>query len=169
MASKGLPVRITSSGDIDTLLSAFQNELKTLNFWQYYVLDVKREKETVLSTLKGDVSPWGGPPIAGKTVVELANLIRSEGLLDESKKFHTRFAVHVNPSVAASLVKGAFTELNDPSALAEAWVKVADVLNVPLYQEWEDDTKVALENIKGRIQYTRLDDHGPRLGEINEE
>ncbi|KAF6752983.1 glycogen debranching enzyme [Ephemerocybe angulata] len=55
----------------------------------------------------------------------------------------------------------------DPNALAEAWGRVVDVLNVPLYEEWEDDTRTAIEHVKNRIKYTRLDQHGPKMGEIS--
>ena len=96
---------------------------------------------------------------------------RHQGLwgLDESKKLHARFALKVNPEKAASLIKAAFTNIEDEDALLEAWIRVVDVLNVPLYREWEEDTRVALENIKNRLSYTRLADHGPKLGEITEE
>jgi len=49
------------------------------------------------------------------------------------------------------------------------WGRIVDVLNVPLYQEWKEDTKIALGNIKSRLKYTRLDEHGPRSGEITRE
>lgn len=165
LASKGLPTKITSAGDIELLLSAFHEELKALNFWQYYVLDVTREKASVKAAF-ASAPAWQDPPVAGKTVAELAEIIRSSGKLDESKKFHKRFGVTVDTKVAASLIKAAFTELDNEDALADAWVRVADVLNVPLYKEWEEDTRVALDSIKNRVKYTRLDEHGPKMGEI---
>ena len=71
--------------------------------------------------------------------------------------------------VAAGLVKAAFVDMGDANmdSLADAWVRVVDVLNVPLYEEWEEDTRVALDNVKNRLKYTRLDEHGPRMGEIS--
>ena len=74
-----------------------------------------------------------------------------------------------SPAYVRRLEKAAFPLVGDHDTLAEAWGKVIDVLNVPLYEEWEADTKVALEQVRGRIKYTRLDDHGPRLGEITKE
>jgi glycogen debranching enzyme len=44
---------------------------------------------------------------------------------------------------------------------------VLDVLNVDLYAECNEDTKAAKDGIIGRIRYTRVDEHGPRVGEIN--
>lgn len=168
LAAKNLPVKVTSSKDVDTLLDAFHDELKALNLWQYYVLDVAKEKESVKNAL-ATAPEWQGPVVERKTVVELAEIIRSTGALDDSKKFHARFTLTVKPETAASLIKAAFTELSSEDAFADAWVRVVDVLNVPLYQEWEADTRAALDSIKNRVNYTRLAEHGPKLGEITEE
>ncbi|KAI5124195.1 hypothetical protein M0805_005046 [Coniferiporia weirii] len=168
LTEKRLPAKISSGEDVDVLMNAFREELKALNFWQYYVLDVSKEKESVKSALP-TAPVWQGPPVARKTVAELAEIIRSSGALDESRKFHARFSLFVKPDVAASLVKAAFTELSDEDALADAWIRVVGVLNVPLYQEWEEDMRVALDNIRNRVIYTRLADHGPKMGEISKE
>lgn len=168
LAEKHLPTVLSSSEDIDTLLGAFREEIKALDFWQYYVLDVTKEKEAIKTALP-TAPAWSGPAVVGKTVVELAHIVRSSGLLDESKKFHYRFAITSKYEEAAGLIKAAFTELSEVNDLAEAWGRVVDVLNVPLYQEWEEDTRIALDNIKNRAHYTRVADHGPKLGEITEE
>lgn len=165
LSSKGLPTTITSQGDIDAVMAAFKQDLEALKFWQYYVLDVDREKTAVRAALSS-APAWKGPDVAGRSVADLANIIRELKMLDETKKFHERFQVLVDPEVAASLTKAAFTELTDNDALADAWVRIVDVLNVALYQEWTEDTRVALDNIKNRVTYTRLDEHGPKLGPI---
>lgn len=168
LKARGLPTILTSQADVDALIGMFHEELKSHNLWQYYVLDVAKERTDVKAALT-DAPIWEGVNLAGKNVVDLANVIRTSGELDESKKFHSRFSVSVKPQVAASLIKAAFKEIEDEDALIEAWVRVVDVLNVPLYKEWEEDTRVALENIKNRLTYTRLADNGPKLGEITEE
>ena len=167
LKAKGLPTHVNSVGDLDTIMDAFRQEINALNFWQYYVLDVKEQKSIVKAALSTAPS-WEGPDVLHKNVVELAEVVRSSDVLDDSKKFHHRYAVTVKPELAASLVKAAF-ELTDEEALSEAWVRIVDVLNVALYQEWEEDTRVALDNIRNRVDYTRLAEHGPKLGEIDEE
>ncbi|QRV74089.1 4-alpha-glucanotransferase [Ceratobasidium sp. AG-Ba] len=167
LKSRGLPNLITSAADIDTLLAALKEKISSLNLWQYYVLDGAHEKKEVAAALAGGkVTPWTGIPLAGKPVPEIADIVRSAGVLQNVGAFSKRFVITVDPAVAAGIVKAAFTELSDPDALAEAWVRVVDVLNVNHYKEWEDDTKVAMENIYNRVKYTRLDDHGPKVGEI---
>lgn len=171
LASRGLPTLITSQADIDTLTTALKERIATLNLWQYYIINPASEKAAVLAAVSASppkITPWTGEDIAGKTVAELAPIIRAAGKLQNVGKFSKRFGISVDPAVAAGIVKAAFTELGDatPETYAEAWVRVVDVLNVDHYKEWEEDTKVAMDNIVNRVKYTRLDDNGPKVGEI---
>ena len=169
LATKGLPTIITSEDDVNVLMTAFEEYVGSLNFWQYYVFDVKAERESVKAALaKGDVKPWT-TEIAHKTVVELADLLRNSGQLLGWGVPTKRFATRVDGAIAASLVKSAFVDLQDVDALSDAWVRVVDVLNVPLYGIWKEDFKAAFDGIKNRMKYTRLDPHGPRLGPITKE
>ncbi|KAG6868797.1 hypothetical protein C0993_010427, partial [Termitomyces sp. T159_Od127] len=167
LAIKGLPTIINSEGDINALLDAFRSMSEGLNLWQYYVLDVTRERQTVKDALtSGKYTPWSGPDVAGKSVVELAQIAKSRGILKGLDSLSSRFCVKADAAASAGMVKAAFTEITDDDTLADAWVKIVDVINVPLYDEWKEDARVAIENIRNRVRYTRLDAHGPRLGEI---
>jgi glycogen debranching enzyme len=138
--------------------------------WQYYVIDSAREKETVKASLSsGKVEAWKGPDVKDKPVADLANIFRGIGKIKGLAEYASRFGVQVEGPVAAGFVKAAFAELDDADALSTAWQKVVDVLNVDLYKEWEDDTKAAVDGVKNRLKYIRLDAHGPRLGEITKQ
>jgi glycogen debranching enzyme len=50
--------------------------------------------------------------------------------------------------------------------LAEMYSKILDEYNLPLYKEYDEDVRIALENTRNRIEYTRLADHGPKWGKI---
>ncbi|KAJ7245146.1 glycoside hydrolase family 13 protein [Mycena haematopus] len=168
LAAKGLPTAVTNQHDLDTLVSAFQDVIKDLNLWQYYVLDVAREKDSVKAALTSEkLVAWEGPSVAHKTVVEIAEILRASDKIQSLGKFASRFSVNVDPGVTAGVIKAAFVDVSDIDSLAEAWVRVVDVINVPLYQEWEEDTKAAIDNVKNRLSYTRLDEHGPKLGQIS--
>lgn len=170
LAAKGLPTSINSQQDVDTLANAFADEIKSLNLWQYYVLDVSAARASIKTALEsGDIVAWDGSNVAGKNVVDLAKVLRDASKIDGLGVFSGRFKVGVPGPVAAGFVQAAFADITDVEALAEAWVRVIDVLNVPLYEEWEGDTKAALDGIKNRLQYTRLDEHGPKLGAISRE
>ncbi|EJU03556.1 glycoside hydrolase family 13 protein [Dacryopinax primogenitus] len=168
LVSRSLPTKVTSQQDIATLVNALRDDMRALNFWQYYVLDSTTEKTKVKAALaSGKVPQWTGDNLIGKTVVEIAQYVTTHGKVENLRAFSSRFCTHVDPTFAASLVKSAFSELKTPEELSEAWGRVVDVLNVPLYGEWEEDTRVALDNVSNRIRYMRLDDNGPKLGEIS--
>lgn len=170
LASKGLPTTVSSEADINTLMTAFEKEVRGLNLWQYYVLDPAKEKANVKAALtSGQITEWKGTEVAGKSVVEISQIVKSSGIIEGDGQLAARLGVHVDGAVAAGLAKSAFPNIaGDAEALADTWRKVVDVLNVPLYAEWEEDTKIALDSVKNRLKYTRLDEHGPRFGEITE-
>ncbi|KZV99969.1 glycoside hydrolase family 13 protein [Exidia glandulosa HHB12029] len=169
VGARGLPTRVTSQADVDMLMTGLKQDLDALNMWQYYVLDTTKERESVKAVLMSgsEILQWTGPDVQGRTVVQLAETIREQKLLQNADSLGQRFARTVDPTIAASLVKSAFTEITDSDALAAAWIRVVDVINVPLYEEWNEDTRIALQQIKSRVEYTRLADHGPKWGEIN--
>ena len=168
LQKRGLPIQVTSAADVDALMNALTADLKSLDFWQYYVLDVKAERERVKTALSTDnVTPWDGPNVGGKTVVELFEILKDSGKIIGYRGLAGRFSRRIDGSVAAGFAKAAFSEISGVDDLADAWIRVVDVANVSLYEEWNKDTKVALDNIKNRLKYTRLDDHGPKLGPIS--
>ncbi|KAG6831110.1 hypothetical protein H0H92_012787 [Tricholoma furcatifolium] len=166
LSCKGLPTTINSEADIDTLLSAFGTYIQELNLWQYYVLDTKRERQAVKDALASEHVAWTGPDVRGKSSVDLAHIARSQNVIGGLGMFSSRFCAKSDAVTASGMMRAAFTHITDHDALAEAWVKVAEVVNVPLYEEWKEDTRVAIENMKNRVRYTRLDAHGPKMGEI---
>ncbi|KAJ7583415.1 glycoside hydrolase family 13 protein [Mycena floridula] len=158
LEARGLPSIVASEEDITTLMDALRVVIKDLQLWQYYVLDVTREKESVKAALtSGKVTPWTGSDVSNKTVVELAETLHSSDKIIGHGQLASRFGVRVEPSIAAGLVKAAFVHLSSPEELSEAWGRVVDVLNVPLYEEWDEDDQVALKSITSRLRYVRLE------------
>jgi len=170
LTARGLPTQITSEEDLAVLTNAFSEVVKGLELWQFYVLNVRQERESIRTSLcSGTYQVWSGPDVKGRSVVDLAEIIKAEDKVIGLGALASRFGVHVDPDVAASLIRAAFADVEDVDALADAWIRVVDVLNIPLYREWEEDMEVAMGNVKNRVRYTRLDDHGPKLGKINKE
>jgi glycogen debranching enzyme len=168
LQSNGLPSVITSDDDINVLIIAFEKVVRKLNLWQYYVLDSTRERKSIMVALQsGKITPWCGPDVQKKTVEELADVFKNSDKINGLGRLASRFSVAVDGTVAAGFTITAFPDIQDKEALADVWVKIVDVLNVPLYREWEEDTKVAIANIRNRLKYARLDAHGPKLGEIS--
>ena len=167
LEANDLPTTIKSQSDIDMLMGAFEDALAARNLWQYYVLDVAKEKKAFRHALTTSKVPeWNGSSLAGKSNVQIAETLRSEGKVQNLAAFSSRFCVCVDPEVAASALKAAYSDKDD-AYLCETWEEILNILNVPLYEEWKEDTKVALDNIRNRVKYTRLEENGPKLGPIS--
>lgn len=162
-----MPTEVVSMEDIELIVDAFYEYIQRFNFWQYYVLDVTKEKEAIQgASSSGKVEVWNGPDVQGKGVSELAIILREYRggeVLQGLSKYAKRYGVHVDGPVAAGFVLAARGGDVDP---VSTWGDIVTELNLPLYREWEEDANIALEHIKNRLKYGRLEDHGPKLGEI---
>ena len=171
MEEKGVPTHVSTEQDIDAIIDALGEHVKTKKLWQFYVLDVEAEKVALVDAFSSNtVIPWTGEDVSGKTEIQLAEIVRSSSLIQGIGTFASRYVAHVDGRVSAGLISAAFGDLvNDIGALARAWARVVDVLNVPLYEEWEDDTRTALGAIKCGLKYVHLEDHGPKVGKVSKE
>ncbi|KAL4066019.1 glycoside hydrolase family 13 protein [Scleroderma citrinum] len=171
LEEKGLPTHVSTQQDIDTLIDALGEHVRSKNLWQFYVLDVEAEKTALMNAISSNtVTPWTGEDLSGKTVEQLAEIVRSSGLIQGLGTFASRFVAHVDGRVPAGFVSAAFGDLgNGVGALAQAWAGIVNVLNVPLYEEWEDDTRAALNAINHALKWVHLEDHGPKVGKISKD
>lgn len=111
---------------------------------------------------------WSGADLQRKGVDELAYIAKlTPGFIGNFRAYSGRFCSTVKPEVAAGFAQAAFPG-DGVTNQAAKWGRILDVLNVDLYAECNDDVKTALDQIVGRIRYTRLEEGGPKIGEINE-
>ena len=168
---KSHPTYVSTQQDINTLIDALSEYVKSKRLWQFYVLDVAAEKAALTNAFSSNTAiPWIGEDVSGKTEVQLAEIVRSSGLIQGLGTFASRYVAQVDGRISVGLIKAAYGNLvNDIATLAQTWARVVDILNAPLYEEWEDDTRAALSNIKGRLKYLHLEDHGPKVGKVSKE
>ena len=72
--------------------------------------------------------------------------------------------------MGAALLTALYGRAEDgDTTAAEAGIKdILNELNLPFYREYDADTSTILDQVKGRLQYTRLDANGPKLGPITQ-
>ncbi|KAI9263123.1 glucanotransferase domain of glycogen debranching enzyme-domain-containing protein [Phascolomyces articulosus] len=58
-------------------------------------------------------------------------------------------------------------DINNVTTVIAIFNKLLSQYNLVQYQEYDQDVEIALENIRSRMIYTRLDETGPCYGEIN--
>ena len=166
LQKRGLLIHVTSAADVDSLMNALTGFLKSFAFRQHYVLDSKQESvKAALSTDKITLSD--GPDIASEGIVEFFEILEDSGNITGCHGLAGRFSAVVESSVATRFVKAAFSDLCDVDTLADVWVRVVDVVNVSLYEEWKEGTKVTSRNANHRLKYIGFGDNGLRLGPIS--
>ncbi|RUS12452.1 hypothetical protein BC937DRAFT_87853 [Endogone sp. FLAS-F59071] len=94
----------------------------------------------------------------------------------EPEAFGTRFVKVSDVELATAFmfelegIKGYenFKKEERVEELCKAYQALLDELNLPFYKYYDDDVKAIMDNIRNRVEYQRLAEHGPKLGEISE-
>ena len=162
-------MKVPSTADVDTLMNALAKHLKYIDFWQCYFLDVKTEREKAkVALLTNEAIPRDGPDVAGKTVVELFEILRDSGKVIGYHGLAGRFSTEVGDPRIRQSVKTTEVQEGSLNKYCGHRTRAFDVLNVSLYEEWNADNRVALDSVENCLNCTRLDDHGPKLVPISE-
>jgi glycogen debranching enzyme len=173
-----LPTVLQSSKDLDAVMEVIKNHVfPDLKLWEYKVIDVTAEKKKLVEALLGTKKPdsvytaFEDTKIADLSLRERAVLIAEHGI--GASQSGQRYGKTVELAVAVAFIKNlggvspdAKVSESEAHNLAEEYSKVLDEYNLPLYKEYDEDVRVALENTRNRIEYTRLADHGPKWGEV---
>ncbi|KAG2178648.1 hypothetical protein INT44_001801 [Umbelopsis vinacea] len=173
-----LPTVLQSSKDLDAVMDVIKNNVfPDLKLWEYKVIDVTAEKKKLVEALSGTKKPdsvynaFENTKIANLSLRERAVLLADHGI--GCSQSGQRYGTTVELAVAVAFIKNLAgvaldAEVSESEAqnLAEEYSKVLDEYNLPLYKEYDEDVRVALENTRNRIEYTRLADHGPKWGEV---
>lgn len=183
----GLPVEVKSTADIEKIMEGVKKEvIAKIRLWEYFVLDVDREVDAAVDAwVAGQTSvPSDVPELSGKleqlsldkdNLKEHAAFFRDLALVG-TDRLGEKFRRRVEPGVAATYLSRLFGRYEGEGssgaskATARAkMVEIVDILNVPLYREYDSELDVILQQLFNRIKYMRLEDHGPKLGAITAE
>lgn len=187
LASNNLPTILESTDDLTKIMVAMKKSvILELKLWEFYIIDVRRNTNTIIEHWKSNRITSSHPSTPALDVKELETI--KDATPGEQASFLSKFALinkeslsdrlnrHIDPNVAAALLKAKFghfgtgdlgsSKLDD---IENFIIRLLDEVNLPLYKEYDEDVRIALEQLYNRIKYLRLDDHGPKLGEINQE
>ena len=180
----GLPTDPKTTDELLLIMNAIKSDaLSGIRLWEFYTLDVDRNADTTVEAwTKGDIfKPEADSEfydnlesIKSATTKEQAAFLKKFGLLGMDR-MGERFHRSVDPAVGATLLSFVFgryeadsSHTADKAAARGKMIEVLDALNLPLYEEYDAEVEEIMEQLFNRIKYVRLDDHGPKLGPINE-
>ncbi|KAF5023676.1 hypothetical protein F66182_4242 [Fusarium sp. NRRL 66182] len=170
----GLPTELKSTDDLLLIMNAVKTEvIAKIRLWEYYALDVDQNADAAVEAFsKGnkyiseDSDNFEKKLESAKAapVKDQVAFFRELGLVG-TDRMGERFRRRVKPDVAGSFLAGS----SDENAARAKIVEILEILNVDFYKEYDSEVDDILDQIFNRIKYVRLDDHGPKLGEINKE
>lgn len=173
LASLNLPTNPQTSEETNKIVEGIKpNVLEAIRLWEFYVIDVSSQKQEFANLYKMNnlrsISTLGNDDLRSASLDDLWILLERHALRNRMT-LHSRFATHVDTNVAVTILRGIDQGKTDVSTLTEIFGKALDRINVPLYATYDDDVKAILDNLRGRLDYMRLDVGGPQMGEITAE
>ncbi|GAA6007978.1 hypothetical protein JCM10207_006986 [Rhodosporidiobolus poonsookiae] len=173
LGSLGLPTTLTSSEDLDKIMHHVEHVvLPSLKLYEYYALDVegnkKRFREAWAKASSANSNGTKKEDLGALSIEDRAQRFAAAALPDDWNLLGARFHAAIRPAEAVAFVRSYLSAEADADAATQEVGRLLDVLNVDRYREYDGDVKAILDNTRGRIKYTRLDEHGPKKGEVTE-
>jgi glycogen debranching enzyme len=186
MSTRGLPTKLQNEGDLLKVMEGVKTHvLGTCKLWEYYVVDVERDTDAIMQKwVAGQARfPEGSFSEAGlrglDAVKEWPLKQKADWLIDHAllggDRMGERYRRRVEPAAGAGLISALFGRYDsrtgstpDEGAARDVCTRILHELNLPFYKEYDGDSKEIMEQLFNRTKYVRLDDHGPKLGEITD-
>ncbi|KKA29659.1 hypothetical protein TD95_002816 [Thielaviopsis punctulata] len=180
LKEKGLPTTLKDEKDLLKIMDAIKTDvIADMRLWEYYTLEVEGDSVNAVAAWKlgrlefpedSDVTK-----VPEMSIEKQAEYLRVNGLIG-ADQMGRRFRRYIKPEISAGLISlllGKYTDSTNKSAdEITAKTKIAhiiDAVNLPFYKEYDAEVADILQQLFNRIKYMRIDDHGPKVGEINAE
>jgi len=186
LKAHGLPTTFNNTDDLLKVMDGVKNiVLSDCKLWEFYVIDVEKSVNAIVEKWTAGQAKFiddsfseaglrGLEAVKGWSLKQKADWL-VEHALQGGDRMGERFRRRIDPAVGASLLCALFGRYDsrtdntpDGQAAREAITSICNEVNLPFYREYDGDKAEILEQLFNRIKYVRLDDHGPKLGEVTE-
>lgn len=162
----GLPKRLETKQDVDNVMSHIKDHIfPPLKLWEYDIVDadlaIQEFSSAILQSSSSYDNTYKGEDVAGQPIKRQAELFGAYAITEGTPG--TRFHRSVDISRAIAFVQS-YAKQDEYKAVFQ---KLIEQYNLVWYKLYDDDVKIALDNIKNRIMYLRIDNNGPKWGEIS--
>ncbi|RKP13656.1 glucanotransferase domain of glycogen debranching enzyme-domain-containing protein, partial [Piptocephalis cylindrospora] len=167
----GLSTNPKTVEEVNAILTHLKDKaIPSLKLWQYYVVDVEEAVQDIAGYSQ-DGNAYTNVPdlvdIQGKNDIlplkDQAQALKNYALSHKvGQRYGKKLAVE-----KVALFLGNLLGSGKESLWEETYRKLLDQLNLPWYQECDEDMGTAIQNITSRIRYERLDEGSPRKEPIS--
>ena len=182
LAKLGLPTNIQNGDDLSKVITGIKDHvLSNLRLWEYFAVDVKSDSEAIMSAWRSGKTkvPGGGfdgsigggiDAVKSWSLYQRADFLKNNGML-HGLRIEGRGSRTVDPTVGAALLTALHGRAEDANShdVEETTKSLLNELNLPFYREYDADVAAILDQVKGRIQYMRLESGGPKMGPVTKE
>ncbi|KAJ4411109.1 bifunctional 4-alpha-glucanotransferase/amylo-alpha-1,6-glucosidase [Didymella pomorum] len=186
LKAHGLPTKFNNTNDLLEVMDGVKNiVLSKCKLWEFYVIDAEKSANAIVEKWTAGQAKFiddsfSEAGLRGLDAVKSWSLKQKadwlvEHALQGGDRMGERFRRHIDPAVGASLLCALFGRFDsrsgdspDEKAAREAITGICNEVNLPFYREYDGDCAEIMEQLFNRIKYVRLDDHGPKLGEVTE-
>ncbi|KAG7873077.1 hypothetical protein KL938_005193 [Ogataea parapolymorpha] len=168
MERHGYPTNIRNIEDLLKVMDGIKiHVLGELKLWEFYVVDVSEHLLELESQWDVSAGSCSFEISKDASLPDLARFVASKACV---KPFGLgpRFGNRLDIQKFASVLHYLYGDLSYPEVKGYA-KKILDEINLPLYKQYDEDNGEILEQLYNRIKYMRLEDHGPKLGEVTDE
>lgn len=170
----GYPTSLNSMDDLNRIMDGIKKHvLEPIKLWEYYVINVKEICDEVSANWKSLSSDRGfealAVPSEFRTSLKHLAIFTVENASVHFDKFgHARNIRTVNAEKLIAILASVLPDgiNSSPEEVSQQAIAILDEINLPLYRDYDKDMGEILMQLFNRIKYTRVDDHGPKFGEI---
>ncbi|KAF1984542.1 glycoside hydrolase family 133 protein [Aulographum hederae CBS 113979] len=181
LANLGYPTTLSSTDDLLKIMDGVKEHVMSkCKLWEFYVIDRATEAGSVVQAWKDGQTKVTDPKLGNVNFDGLDSVKnwplkqKADWLIDNAMtggdRLGERFRRKMDPTIAAGLLTalvGPF-DTGRESIAKDTISKVIDECNLQFYREWDGDYAEIMEQLFNRTKYVRIEDHGPKLGPINE-
>ncbi|KAI8992417.1 glycogen debranching enzyme [Pilobolus umbonatus] len=176
MEQLNLPSEIKSAQDADIIIEYIKhNTFKDLKLYEYKIIDVAKYTQVLHDALLSGSGSKCDPSVykcaKDLPVKERISLFGKDVIVDGHLGSRYHKSINIPNAISFLLAYNGIDKwsqcvLDRVDSLRKSFESLLNDYNLPLYEEYDEDCRIALDNIKGRLLFTRMAENGPKLGVI---
>ncbi|WPH01558.1 glycoside hydrolase family 13 protein [Acrodontium crateriforme] len=176
LTNLGMPTHLTCEADLVRIMEGAKvHVIGAIKLWEFYVCDVEKNcQAAVAAYTSGDVDLDVTIPedLGSWSLKQKADWLR-ENACPGKDRMGERFRRNILPRRAAALLQKLFGKYNtktssagDERSVYGTMQRFLNELNLDWYREYDGDVAAIMEQVFNRAKYVRLDENGPKTGDI---
>lgn len=176
LSNLGMPTHLNNVDDLLRIMEGVKvHVIGAIKLWEFYICDVEHATQTAVAAWmenKADLNLLTSGDAVSWSLKQKADWLR-EHACPGKDRMGERFRRNTTPEASAALLHKLFGKYNarangegDERTAYGTMHRFLNELNLDWYREYDADLAALMEQVFNRTKYMRLDDNGPKTGDI---